>query len=105
MLRRMREGTMALEIPAGVQGLTPPWLTATLHEAGILSPDGSVHAAHVEVIGADRGIGGLVARVTPVYEGTSTGAPTTLIAKLPSIVEVTRGGGRFLRLPEREVRL
>lgn len=97
---------MALEVPAGPLGLTPAWLTAALREAGVLTVDTAVRDARVEVIGADRGIGGLVARVTPAYDGASTpDAPTTLIAKLPSPLEVTRRGGNFLRLPEREVRL
>ena len=99
---------MALEVPTGPLGLTPAWLTAALREAGVLGPGAAVREARVEVIGADRGIGGLVARVTPTYEGASMAGvppPATFIAKLPSPLEVTRRGGNFLRLPEREVRL
>lgn len=94
-----------IEIPAGTEGLSAAWLTSALRQAGELPAGTRVSAVEMRVIGADRGIGGQVARLTPTYEGASGNAPTTLIAKLPSPVEVTRGGGRFLRLPEREVRL
>ncbi len=94
-----------LEIPAGPDAVTADWLTSALRGARVLPEGGRVRALDVRVIGADRGIGGQVARLTPSYEGASGGAPSTLIAKLPSPVEKTRGGGRFLRLPEREVRL
>lgn len=94
-----------LEIPAGPAAITAAWLTSALRGAGVLAEDERVQALEVRVIGADRGIGGQVVRLTPAYEGAPRAAPTTLIGKLPSPVEVTRGGGRFLRLPEREVRL
>lgn len=104
---------MDLEIPDGPEAITPAWLTSILRGAGMLAASDRVARLEVRVIGVDRGIGGQVARLTPTYERASGGTPTaeglsapaTLIAKLPSALEVTRGGGRFLRFPEREVRL
>ncbi len=96
-----------LAIPDGPEGVTAAWLSAALRASGVLPEGARVAALDVHVIGTDRGIGGQVARLTPHYEvvDASHAPPATLIAKLPSPVQVTRGGGRFLRLPEREVRL
>ena len=102
------DGAGDIEIPDGPEGITAAWLTRVLHTTGELDLSARVAALDVRVIGADRGIGGLVTRLTPTYEGTSerkADLPATFIAKLPSALDVTRGGGRFLRLPEREVRL
>lgn len=98
-------GAGDIEIPEGPEAITAAWLTRVLLATGELPPGSRVAALDVRVIGADRGIGGLVARLTPTYEGGDDLGPATLIAKLPSALDVTRGGGRFLRLPEREVRL
>ena len=94
-----------LPIPAGPEALEAGWMTEALRRAGVLEAGARVRALDAAVIGADRGIGGQVARVALEYEGAAIEAPRTLIAKLPSAVEVTRAGGRYLRLPEREVRL
>jgi aminoglycoside phosphotransferase (APT) family kinase protein len=93
-----------LAIPDGPEALTAEWVTSALREGGVLEAGTSVRALRAEVIGADRGIGGQVARVALEYEGGPE-APRTLVAKFPSAIEVTRAGGRYMRLPEREVRL
>lgn len=98
-------GAGAIEIPEGPEGITASWLTQVLHATGQLAGGARVVALDVRVIGADRGIGGLVTRLTPTYADPTGSTPATFIAKLPSALDVTRGGGRFLRLPEREVRL
>src|SRR5690606_22033218 len=85
------------------RGLTPAWLTLALRRGGTLDDSARVQAARVEVIGTDRGIGGLVARVHLEYAPAEAGPPT-LVAKLPSEDERNRSGGRCLRFPQREVR-
>ena len=92
-----------LDIPDAPEALTARWLTAALRAGGAIER-ASVVSADVALIAVDRGIGGQVARVRLQYDREEAGAPATLIAKLPSAIELTRGGGRFLRLPEREVR-
>ncbi len=92
-----------LDIPDAPEALTAGWLTAALRSGSAIE-HASVVSASVALIAVDRGIGGQVARVQLAYDHEEAGAPATLIAKLPSAIELTRGGGRFLRLPEREVR-
>ena len=90
-------------LPDGPDQLSPEWLTAALRPAGVL--DGaSVASAEAELIAVARGIGGRVARVRLGYDRPAARAPTSLVAKFPSAIALTRGGGRVLRLPEREVR-
>lgn len=103
---------MALAIPDGPADLTAEWLTDALGAAGVLRAPARVSRASALVIAADRGVGGQVARVTLEYAGTEgveggAGAtlPPTLVAKLPSAVDLTRRGSRAVRLPEREVAL
>ena len=89
--------------PGDLAQFTPRWLNDALRDSGALG-GARVAEAHAELVAADRGIGGTVARIRVAYEGDAAGAPASIIAKLPSAIELTRGGGRFLRLPEREVR-
>ncbi len=89
--------------PGDLAQFTPSWLHDALRDSGVLG-GARIAEARAELVAADRGIGGTVARIRLVYEGDAAGAPASIIAKLPSAIELTRGGGRFLRLPEREVR-
>ena len=89
--------------PGDLAQFTPAWLNDALRDSGVLG-GARVAEARAELVAADRGIGGTVARIHLAYEGDAAGAPASIIAKLPSTIELTRGGGRFLRLPEREVR-
>ena len=90
-------------IPGDLDGFTPAWLNDALRPSGVLG-GARITAAEAALVAADRGIGGTVARIRLTYDGGAPGAPASIIAKLPSAIELTRGGGRFLRLPEREVR-
>ena len=90
-------------MPSDPDDFTPAWLHDALRASGVLG-GARIAAADAALVAADRGIGGTVARIRLAYEGDATGAPASIIAKLPSAIELTRGGGRFLRLPEREVR-
>ena len=71
-------------IPAAPHEVTPEWLTAVLRAAGVLSR-GCVARVRAEIIGADWGFTGVLARLRPRYEGTDADAPAppSLIAKLP----------------------
>lgn len=89
--------------PGDLAQFTPEWLGDALRGSGLLG-GARIAAAGAELVAADRGIGGTVARIRLRYEQPSPSAPASIIAKLPSAIELTRGGGRFLRLPEREVR-
>ena len=89
--------------PGDLAQFTPAWLNDALRDSGVLG-DARIAEANAELVAADRGIGGTVARIHLAYEGDAPGAPASIIAKLPSAIELTRGGGRLLRLPEREVR-
>ena len=89
--------------PSDLDQFTPAWLNDALADSGILG-DARIAEASAELVAADRGIGGTVARIRLDYEERAPAAPPSIIAKLPSAIELTRGGGRFLRLPEREVR-
>ena len=89
--------------PGDLAQFTPAWLNDALRDSGVLG-DARIAEANAELVAADRGIGGTVARIHLAYEGDAMSAPASIIAKLPSAIELTRGGGRLLRLPEREVR-
>jgi aminoglycoside phosphotransferase (APT) family kinase protein len=71
-------------IPAAPHEITAQWLTAVLREARVLRR-GIVIDVRVEIIGADWGFTGMLARLRPCYEGADadTAAPPSLIAKLP----------------------
>lgn len=103
---------MALAIPDGPADLTPEWLTDALRASGVLRAPAGVSRSSVLVIATDRGVGGQVARVALEYAGIEgverlevAALPPTLVAKLPSAVDLTRRGSRAVRLPEREVAL
>jgi hypothetical protein len=69
-------------IPATPAALSAGWLTAALRDAGTIR-ESVVTDVSAEIIGADRGFTGVVARVTPGYDRSEPGQPATLIAKFP----------------------
>ena len=90
-------------VPVDLSQFTPAWLGDALRDSGVLG-DARIASAEAELVAADRGIGGTVARIRLGYDRDAPPAPASIIAKLPSAIELTRAGGRFLRLPERELR-
>jgi len=62
--------------------ITPGWLTAALHRAGVLA-GAEVVAVGARNIGADRGFTGVVARLRPAYHPADVDAPPSMVAKLP----------------------
>jgi len=69
-------------IPAGPSELTSDWLTAALRASGVIQA-GAVSNLTTEIIGADRGFTGVVARVNLTYDQPAPDAPSSLVAKLP----------------------
>lgn len=73
-------------IPTRLEDLTPEWLTGSLREGGHLAEE-SVTAMEVEEIGVGRGYVGLTLRLRPTYDRPREGAPSSIVAKLPSFIE------------------
>ena len=82
-----------LPIPAGLDDLTPEWLTAALSETDVLR---SGHVAEVacERVGAEYGFTGLIGRAHLRYRNASSESPRSLIAKLPMAETVEISGYR-----------
>lgn len=92
----------ALAIPAGVNSVTPDWLTAAL--GGALAPGSRVHSFESTRIGEGSGFLGELARMKLAYEGEpGPGAPASVIVKLPTQVPEARGMAAVLGFYEREV--
>jgi len=75
-------------LPAGPADLTPAWLTAALRASGAIECV-AVTTADVDVIGQDRGFTGVIARVWLQYDGTESGAPASVVVKLPTAARDT----------------
>lgn len=69
-------------IPNDPMALTRAWLTAALLDVGTIR-DSVVTALRTEIIGADRGFTGQVARVELTCDRPEPEQPSTLIAKFP----------------------
>ena len=76
-----------MEPIADKYGITAEWLTEALREGGHL-PEGRVSAVDVADIGVGRGYISQAVRVTPTYEGADGNAPASLVAKVPTFVQV-----------------
>ncbi|MDA1256735.1 MAG: phosphotransferase [Chloroflexi bacterium] len=76
-----------MQIPRTTDEITPEWLTSALRSNGRLS-SGRVESITVERTGLGRGFAGSIVRLIVRYAGRGddiVGAPTTLVAKLPSV--------------------
>ncbi|MCC6267793.1 MAG: phosphotransferase [Dehalococcoidia bacterium] len=91
-----------LRIPAGVNSVTPDWLTAAL--GTVLAPGSRVRAVDSTRIGEGSGFLGELARMKLAYEGDpGPAAPASVIVKLPTRVAEARGMAAVLGFYEREV--
>jgi hypothetical protein len=90
-------------LPTTFDALTPEWLTRALN-AGHQAGEVKVRAVTCEPFKNGQGTLSLLARLTLDYDGPAPGAPRTLIAKLPSDNEFTKGGATMFRFYEREAR-
>lgn len=94
---------MTTHTPATVAEITPEWLTAALRESGTISA-ASVTALNSEPVGAGVGLLGELARIELTYDRPETGAPASLVAKLPTQDAGGRGLATFMGFYENEAR-
>ena len=90
-------------LPSSLADLTTEWLTDALHEGGALPAAGRVTSFESQPLGVGEGFLGELARIRPHYEGDSAGAPTSFIAKMPSLVPENRALGVVFTAYEREI--
>ena len=93
----------SIEIPAGLEGITPHWLTRALRSSGVLR-HGAVARLRVQPIAGNQGFAGQLQRMHIDYSDAHADAPDSLIAKLHSPVRATRELLRDLGAPTRELR-
>ena len=95
------EGAL-LTIPVEIDDIDAAWLAAAL---GSRLPAGvQVRSFSVETIGTGVGLMGLLYRVTVEYAGDGAGAPpSTVIVKLPVLIDATRQVALAYRFYEKEV--
>lgn len=94
---------MTPPIPSALADLTPEWLTHALRAGGALG-DVTVARAGVTSIGRGTGLLCQLARIELDYAQAPSHAPRTLVAKLATDDEGTRGMVALFRFYEREVR-
>ncbi|HJP40379.1 MAG TPA: oxidoreductase family protein [Dehalococcoidia bacterium] len=80
----------------GIDGITAEWLTDSLRGDGHLGSNGRVAEVAVSDLGVGRGYISQTVRVTPTYEGDPGSAPATVIAKVPSFVNVQERYNRWI---------
>lgn len=90
----------ASEIPQRLDELTPAWLSLAL--APLLG-GARVERVEVERLGEGEGFVGTLARLRLELDRPAPGAPTRVIAKLPTDVAANRATGELLGAYEREV--
>ncbi|MBM98344.1 MAG: hypothetical protein CMJ77_04395, partial [Planctomycetaceae bacterium] len=71
-----------MSFPTEIQDITPTWLTAALHDHGVLR-DPEISSIETQLIGAESGFLSRVARVTVEYTRPQNDAPSTMVVKLP----------------------
>jgi hypothetical protein len=91
-------------IPSAIDELTPAWLTDALHASGVLPQHARVASVRAETLGEGSGFIGQLARLHLAYEGDASGAPPTVIAKMPALDEGARQLASMYGLYEREYR-
>jgi hypothetical protein len=89
--------------PTTIDALTPSWLTTALREQAGLG-DASITAVRAEPIGQGVGILCQLARLHLTYDGVPANAPATLVAKIPTLEQQTRGLVAIFQFYGREVR-
>jgi hypothetical protein len=89
--------------PRSPEEITPDWLTAALRENNVID-DAAITDISTEPIGAGAGFLGQLAKLTLTYDRDESGAPRSLIAKLPTLDPGGREIGNLFRFYEREIR-
>lgn len=94
----------ALEsLPALPEGLTPEWLTAALHAAGV-GLGARIEQVGFGTVGEGVGMMSELARLTLRWSSKVDGTPATIIAKYASTNPTNRAAGDGFHVYEREVR-
>lgn len=70
-------------IPSSIEEITPDWLTSALVSSGVLK-NNTVREVKSEIIGADTGYVGILARLTISYDKPDGSAPPSMVAKIPT---------------------
>ncbi len=82
--------------------ISPAWLTEVLHSSGATTA--TVTAVTTEQVGAGVGIMGELFRAVLTYTEADSGAPASVVVKLPSPYEANRQQGIDLGMYEAEIR-
>jgi aminoglycoside/choline kinase family phosphotransferase len=90
-------------MPRTVGEITAPWLTAILRENGILK-ETAVTVVAAEPLGVGTGFLGQLARLRLTYDRPDANAPSTLVAKLPSLDAGGRQVSQLFQFYDREAR-
>jgi hypothetical protein len=93
-----------LKVPATTEDASPEFLTEALRTSGTIGSDTSVAEIEHEPIGVGVGIVGQLARLHLRYQGSATGAPGSVILKIPSQFPENRAIGDHFNFYEREGR-
>jgi hypothetical protein len=89
-------------IPTSIPECTPAWLTGALRAGGVIET-ARVTGVDCEMLGEGEGFMGSTARLRLEYDRAEPGAPSSLIAKLPTLSRKLRAEGELLGIFEREV--
>ena len=92
-----------LPIPLAAEEFTPDWVTEALRSSGTLG-DERVTAVEASPVGEGAGFLGALARLTLTYDRPRAGAPATVVAKYPALIEVNRGLAVQYQVYQREAR-
>jgi aminoglycoside/choline kinase family phosphotransferase len=92
-----------MNFPVHPDELTAQWLTDTLDNCGAIDRS-SVTSIDTQLLGAEKGITGVMARIRPGYDQAEAGAPTTLVAKFSGANPEVRAMVHSMGFYEREVR-
>lgn len=90
--------------PSSPEQLTTEWLTDALHADGALPAGATVSSFTTQPVGEGIGMLGVLVRINLAYDGDAAGAPASVIAKFPTLIEGNRAVAMAFRLYEREVR-
>ncbi len=93
----------SLPVPMSVDDFTPDWVTAALQAGGTLGEE-RVTAVDASSLGEGFGFLGSLARLTLTYDRPVAGAPTTVVAKFPALVEMNRQLALQYQVYQREAR-
>lgn len=103
--RKLGTPRMAVHpLPTSAAEITGDWLTEVLHGSGALPADGAVAEVQCQALGEGAGMMSDLARLTLTYAGAATGAPPTLVVKLPTKNETNREVAIKYDIYAREVR-